>query len=232
MGSILGSTTEIASKKCLQRNNKLETTLQKAGFRRPGHNHRAHPVPSAPRDPPPAMKAYYSDQFVLPLPAGHRFPMAKYRLLRGRVASELPQVRFAQAPAASDAGNWRSCTRPATSRASQVDRAPDRARDRVPGARPWPNGPRRSVGATIEACRSALTEGVAANLAGGTHHAHADREGGFCVFDAAVAARLMQAEASRPRRNRSITPAAPAGGHHRSGRAPGQRHRAHLYRRR
>lgn len=58
---------------------------------------------------------------------------------------------------------------------------------------------RRSVGATIEACRSALDEGVAANLAGGTHHAHADRGGGFCVFnDAAVAARLMQAEATRP----------------------------------
>ena len=48
------------------------------------------------------MKAFYSDQFVLPLPPGHRFPMAKYRLLRDRVAAGLPQVRFAQAPAASD----------------------------------------------------------------------------------------------------------------------------------
>ena len=32
------------------------------------------------------MKAFYTDQFVLPLPEGHRFPMAKYSLLRQRVA--------------------------------------------------------------------------------------------------------------------------------------------------
>jgi acetoin utilization deacetylase AcuC-like enzyme len=57
---------------------------------------------------------------------------------------------------------------------------------------------RRSVGATISACRVALKEGVAGNIAGGTHHASADRGGGFCVFnDAAVAARLMQAEHRR-----------------------------------
>jgi acetoin utilization deacetylase AcuC-like enzyme len=57
---------------------------------------------------------------------------------------------------------------------------------------------RRSVGATVSACRTALREGVAANIAGGTHHASADKGGGFCVFnDAAVAARLMQAEWGR-----------------------------------
>lgn len=54
---------------------------------------------------------------------------------------------------------------------------------------------RRSAGATLAACRAALVDGVAANLAGGTHHAHRDRGEGFCVFnDAAVAARAMQAE--------------------------------------
>lgn len=55
---------------------------------------------------------------------------------------------------------------------------------------------RRSAGATICACRAALADGtVAANLAGGTHHAFRDRGEGFCVFnDAAVAARAMQAE--------------------------------------
>ena len=59
---------------------------------------------------------------------------------------------------------------------------------------------RRSVGATIAACRAAFTNGVAANIAGGTHHAYADRGGGFCVFnDAAVAARLMQAECGADR---------------------------------
>jgi len=54
---------------------------------------------------------------------------------------------------------------------------------------------RRSAGATLAACRAALEEGCAVNLAGGTHHAHADRGEGFCVFnDAAVAALAMQAE--------------------------------------
>jgi len=52
---------------------------------------------------------------------------------------------------------------------------------------------RRSVGATIAASHAALDEGVAANLAGGTHHAFADRGEGFCVFnDVAVAARVLQ----------------------------------------
>jgi acetoin utilization deacetylase AcuC-like enzyme len=62
---------------------------------------------------------------------------------------------------------------------------------------------RRSVGATIGAARAALFggEGVAVNLAGGTHHAYAHKGSGYCVFnDVAVAARLMQAESHRHRR--------------------------------
>ena len=52
---------------------------------------------------------------------------------------------------------------------------------------------RRSVGATVAAVHAALNDGVAANLAGGTHHASADRGGGYCVFnDVAVAARAAQ----------------------------------------
>ncbi len=67
---------------------------------------------------------------------------------------------------------------------------------------------RRSAGATVAATRAAMGspgragEGLAANLAGGTHHAYADKGGGFCVFnDAAVAARLMQAEWMRLHRH-------------------------------
>lgn len=57
---------------------------------------------------------------------------------------------------------------------------------------------RGSTGATIQAARTALQEGVSGNLAGGTHHAYADKGSGFCVFnDVAVAARLMQAEWAR-----------------------------------
>ena len=54
---------------------------------------------------------------------------------------------------------------------------------------------RRSAGGTVAACRAALEDGVAVNLAGGTHHAFPDRGEGFCVFnDTAVATRAMQAE--------------------------------------
>src|SRR5271163_3044743 len=35
-----------------------------------------------------AMRLFYADQFELPLPSGHFFPMAKYRLLRDRVVAE------------------------------------------------------------------------------------------------------------------------------------------------
>jgi len=52
------------------------------------------------------------------------------------------------------------------------------------------------VGGTISACKAALEgERIAVNLAGGTHHAHADFGSGFCVFnDVAVAARTMQTD--------------------------------------
>ena len=54
---------------------------------------------------------------------------------------------------------------------------------------------RRSVGATVAAVQVAMQTGLAANLAGGTHHAYASRGGGFCVFnDIAVAARVAQAQ--------------------------------------
>ncbi|GAB4114059.1 MAG: histone deacetylase [Roseiflexaceae bacterium] len=54
---------------------------------------------------------------------------------------------------------------------------------------------RRSAGATIQACRAALQEGIAVNLSGGTHHAYAQHGEGFCVFnDSAIAARVLQSE--------------------------------------
>nr|WP_216860216.1 histone deacetylase [Polynucleobacter sp. JS-Polo-80-F4] len=56
---------------------------------------------------------------------------------------------------------------------------------------------RRSAGATVAAAKTALREGIAANLAGGTHHAYRDTGSGFCVFnDSAIAARTLQKEVS------------------------------------
>jgi acetoin utilization deacetylase AcuC-like enzyme len=54
---------------------------------------------------------------------------------------------------------------------------------------------RRSSGATLDAARTALQQGISANLAGGTHHACRDHGEGYCVFnDAAVTARVLLAE--------------------------------------
>nr|WP_297352231.1 histone deacetylase [uncultured Caldimonas sp.] len=150
------------------------------------------------------MRAYYSDQFVLPLPEGHRFPMAKYALLRDGVARDLPQVRLCPAPAATD-GELALAHEPRY--VSAVMEGWLTAEQQREIGFPWSERmverSRRSVGATIAAARSALDEGIGANLAGGTHHAYADKGSGYCVFnDVAVAARLMQAEWHR--RHRSL----------------------------
>ena len=142
------------------------------------------------------MQAFFSDHFELPLPEGHRFPMRKYRMLRERVAAELPGVVLSEPEPASD-GVLALAHSPAyVDRLSRGALSP--AELRAIGF-PWSvqmvERSRRSTGATIAACRSAVRDGVAVNLAGGTHHASADRGEGFCCFnDAAVAARLMQAE--------------------------------------
>jgi acetoin utilization deacetylase AcuC-like enzyme len=146
-----------------------------------------------------AMKAFDSARFELPLPAGHRFPMAKYRMLRERITSELAAISLLEAPAACD-GELALVHTPKYIQTITTGENSDGVMRAI--GFPWSldmvERSRRSVGATVAAARLALSEGVSANLAGGTHHACADQGSGFCVFnDAAVAARLMQAEWGR-----------------------------------
>lgn len=148
------------------------------------------------------MKLYYADHFVLPLPEGHRFPMEKYSRLRARLRASglFADDDFRVPDAAGDADILRAHD------AGYLERVTSGTLDAAEVRRigfPWTEGmverSRRSAGATLAACRSALAhEGgasCAANLAGGTHHAHRDFGSGFCVFnDAAIAALAMQAE--------------------------------------
>jgi acetoin utilization deacetylase AcuC-like enzyme len=139
--------------------------------------------------------AYYCDHFVLPLPEGHRFPMDKYARLRARVVEQgiLPPAALREPHPAA----WLDIQRVHT--ADYVSRVREGLLTREEQRRigfPWSpqmvERSRRSVGATIEAARTALQDGVSANLAGGTHHAFRDRGEGYCVFnDVAVAAMTL-----------------------------------------
>jgi acetoin utilization deacetylase AcuC-like enzyme len=144
------------------------------------------------------LKVFYTDHFVLPLPPEHRFPMQKYALLRQRVAESgliAPEDMYVP-HAATDVEITRAHAPDYLHRVQFGALTPQEIR-RI--GFPWSpemvERSRRSTGATIEACRAALEDGFAANLAGGTHHAFGDGGQGFCVFnDSAVAARAMQAE--------------------------------------
>jgi len=142
------------------------------------------------------VRAFYSDHFVLPLPEGHKFPMAKYSGLRERILAEgiIAPENLHEAPAAS-LDDLRLVHDPSYVEAVVSGTVARDIQRRI--GFPWSpemvERSRRSVGATIAAARVALDDGVAANLAGGTHHAFADRGEGFCVFnDVAVAARVLQ----------------------------------------
>lgn len=143
------------------------------------------------------MQAFYADHFVLPLPPGHRFPMQKYAMLRERLMAQMPGISMHEAlPVGAAELQW-------VHTPDYIDAVFNgtlsAAIQREIGF-PWSPGMAeracRSVGGTVQAARAALNGGwIAANLAGGTHHAYPARGSGFCVFnDVAVAARQMQHE--------------------------------------
>jgi acetoin utilization deacetylase AcuC-like enzyme len=139
-----------------------------------------------------------SARYTFPLPEGHRFPIEKYERLRARVVSEgIAAVEQVREPARASRD---ALLRVHTAR--YVDALTNGTLDSAELRRlgfPWSTHlverSYRAVGGTVEAARFALREGLAMNLAGGTHHAFSDHGEGFCVFnDVAVAIRELQAE--------------------------------------
>lgn len=144
------------------------------------------------------MKAFFYDNFQLPLPPEHRFPVPKYPGLRQRLLETgvLSTADLHNPDPATEEQLLLVHTREYVEKILQgtID---ERQMRRI--GFPWSPGlverSRRSVGATIAVCRAALEEGIAASLAGGTHHAYPDHGEGYCVFnDVAVAVRTMQQE--------------------------------------
>ncbi|MFN2566447.1 MAG: histone deacetylase [Gemmatimonadaceae bacterium] len=139
-----------------------------------------------------------SARYTFPLPAGHRFPIAKYELLRQRVLCDrLAAVERVHDPARASPETLRLVhTDDYVARLTEGRLAADELRRLgFPWSESLAERSYRAVGGTCEAARAALDEGVAMNLAGGTHHAFAERGAGFCVFnDVAVAIRMLQRE--------------------------------------
>ena len=145
------------------------------------------------------MKAFFCPTFELPLPEGHAFPMAKYRRLYERVRENADRwgVTLHEPVSASDEALRRVHCPDYIERVRRGTLSPqEQRRIGFPWSEAMARRARRTVGGTIAALETALRgDGIAVNLAGGTHHAAYDRGGGYCIFnDAVVAARHVQAE--------------------------------------
>ena len=143
-----------------------------------------------------SLTVWSSSRYTFPLPEGHRFPIAKYALLRDAVIADgiVDAERVLDPPRVTDDALMLVHTREYVRRFREGTL--DAAELRRIGF-PWSPGlverSYRAVGGTLEAVRHALSHGIAMNLAGGTHHAFPDHGEGFCVFnDVAVAIRLLQ----------------------------------------
>jgi acetoin utilization deacetylase AcuC-like enzyme len=134
------------------------------------------------------LQLFYCDQYHFPLAVGHKFPLAKYRLLRETLSGD-PAFELRAAPLVSRENILRVHS------AGYCDGFLNGGLDAAAMRRigfPWsPELVRRtlaSAGATLQAAHAALASGVAGTLAGGTHHAFPAQGAGFCVFnDLAIA---------------------------------------------
>lgn len=142
------------------------------------------------------MRAWSSARFTIALPAGHRFPITKYALIRDEiVARGLLSPDGITEPDRVERWALELVHTP-----GYVDAVLDGTLSALETRRlgfPWSPALRerslRTVQGTIEAAADALDLGLGINLAGGTHHAFPAHGEGFCVFnDVAIAIRVLQ----------------------------------------
>jgi len=142
------------------------------------------------------LHCWTSARYTIPLPAGHRFPIEKYALLRDAVlASGLvaPSTLHEPERASLDALRLVHTERYIDALVTGTLSDAEQRRIGLPWSEFLVERSFRAVGGTCEAARAALDYGVTMNLAGGTHHAFPDHGEGFCVFnDVAVAIRMLQ----------------------------------------
>jgi acetoin utilization deacetylase AcuC-like enzyme len=138
------------------------------------------------------LKLFSCDHHNIPLPAGHKFPLAKYRLLRERLQSDNRFLIAKPEPATRE--QIYLAHDPEYVDAFFSGRLSGQAIRRI--GFPWSESlvarTLCSVGAALAAARAAMQDGFGGALAGGTHHANYAEGSGFCVFnDIAVAIRAL-----------------------------------------
>ena len=136
--------------------------------------------------------------YVAPMPAGHRFPMAKFgRLMALLLAEEVVRPGQVRVPEPAPA-HWLAMAPTAAYVEAVLAQTLDLAAVRkigLPVTLELARRARAATAGTLLTARLALTHGLACNTAGGSHHAFAAYGSGFCLFnDVAVAARVLLAE--------------------------------------
>ncbi len=144
------------------------------------------------------MKIFHCDRFTIPLPERHRFPLAKYRLIREQIEAErlVASESLFESHEVTDFQILRiHSARYLDGLTNGTLGEPEMREIGFPWSPELSTRSRRSCGGTLGAATAALRDGVAMNLAGGTHHAYRDKGAGYCVLnDVAIAARELQTE--------------------------------------
>ena len=142
------------------------------------------------------MRVSYTQRYYADIGEGHVFPIRKFELVRDRLLREgtLQPANIIEPQPAPVADVLLVHTEDYIRRLRAGALTPRELR-RL--GLPWSKAlVRRSflaAGGTLNAARWALEEGIGSNLAGGTHHAFADRGEGFCVLnDVAIAVRVLR----------------------------------------
>ena len=142
------------------------------------------------------MRYSYGPGYTIPLPGRHAFPMGKYEALYRILCDEgLIVLEEGYEPYEADWADLRLVHTPEYLKSLEEDSLGPAARRKLglPFSDVLLERARLAVQGTIAAARFALSDGVGANLAGGTHHAFPDHGEGYCLLnDVAVAVRVLE----------------------------------------
>ena len=149
------------------------------------------------------MQVFYSDTFTLPLPEKHRFPGGKYRMLRERLIADglVREDQLVESPLAATEDILRAHDADYVE-AFETGTLDDKAIRRIgfPWSKQLVTRTRATAGGAVAAAKAALEDGIAGQLAGGTHHAHRDFGSGYCIYNDHAIAALSLIETGLARR--------------------------------